>query len=198
MRYVSQKIDPDNVLKISSFYHEGQWFSNLYVDFVKYLDKHELQIVPDRIYWCREKRISVRVPSHRIVIDCVVHFQVKGTEWIDWYWNGEDEVPVYPTFDHTAKASSQEIIQKAWGDVHQIRSLEKFDTRTILGFLDATRKSGSDSYFFNHYSDDGFYTVSNIKSVLETREHIPNKEEKKKARQEKAKLNRSMSKSKGR
>jgi len=69
--------------------------------------------------------------------------------------------------------------------------LHQLSTKQLLGYLKSARAFGGS---FNPFYDSGsappgtkWYTIAEIKSVLETREHIPNKIERKKARQEKAK-----------
>lgn len=60
--------------------------------------------------------------------------------------------------------------------------LESLRTRELLVYLERARK------YNGTYTDNGvhYHSVEEIKSVLARREHIPNKVESKKARQEQA------------
>lgn len=69
--------------------------------------------------------------------------------------------------------------------------LEALSTRELLGYLQSARRCGGS---YNPYYDSGsapkgtkWYTIAEIKGVLATREHIPNKSESRKIRQYKAK-----------
>jgi len=70
--------------------------------------------------------------------------------------------------------------------ITRLEDLEKMHTRELLGILQALRSN----YNYNWWDErdellDDFKNL--VKSVLATREHIPNKLEAKKIRQEKAK-----------
>lgn len=76
-------------------------------------------------------------------------------------------------------------------------SLEKLDTRELLKLLDETRRIPEWEYFFGIYDDhdddddDDFKELSKyrktVKEILSTREHIPNKLERKQIRLNKVK-----------
>ena len=67
--------------------------------------------------------------------------------------------------------------------------LETLSTKELLGLLKSARKCGGS---YNPFYDSGsapkdskWYTIDEIKTELAKREHIPNKEEAKKIRQDK-------------
>ncbi len=66
-------------------------------------------------------------------------------------------------------------------------SLKSFHTRQLLDILNGARRCGGT---YNPYGMGVYYNLDEIKTELETREHIPNKQEAKKIRQEKAKAKR--------
>ena len=71
------------------------------------------------------------------------------------------------------------------------KTIKELDTKTLLSYLDSCRRLGGS---FNPYYDSGYspkdspvFTYEQIKEELATREHIPNKQERRKIRQEKFK-----------
>ncbi len=66
-------------------------------------------------------------------------------------------------------------------------SLKKFHTRQLLDIIDHCRACGG---IYQPYDMGVYYEFEEIKSELDTREHIPNKQEAKRIRQEKAKAKR--------
>lgn len=72
--------------------------------------------------------------------------------------------------------------------------LKTLHTKELLGLLQSARKCGGG---YNLFYDSGYafegskwYTIDEIKEELATREHVPNKSERRKIRQEKAKNHR--------
>ena len=63
--------------------------------------------------------------------------------------------------------------------------LEKQTTMQLLMLLQYTRKFGG---WVSPWGNRDGFTAEEIKEILATREHIPNKKEAKKTRQEKAKI----------
>ena len=68
-------------------------------------------------------------------------------------------------------------------DQEKAERLEKLTTRELLDYLKQCRKFNG-SYSPWDYGDG--YTMAQIKAVLATREHIPNKAESRKKRQDQA------------
>lgn len=62
-----------------------------------------------------------------------------------------------------------------------MRDLNVLTTRELLDYLDCARQFGG---FYSPWDGPGGYTIDQIKDVLATREHIPNKAESKKIRQD--------------
>lgn len=72
-----------------------------------------------------------------------------------------------------------------------MEKLEDLSTKTLLSYLGSARRLGGS---YNPYYDSGYapswsrsFTIAEIKAVLTTREHIPNKLERRTIRQQKAK-----------
>ena len=72
------------------------------------------------------------------------------------------------------------------------RHLDNLSTKKLLGYLESARNCGGS---YNPFYDSGYtpkwaksYSIEEIKSVLAKREHIPNKAEAKRIRQEKHKM----------
>jgi hypothetical protein len=74
--------------------------------------------------------------------------------------------------------------------------LNTLTTQDLMYMLGVTRKTGG-WYYINYDSDGDGYSDNLIKEVLATREHIPNKNERRKIRQQKARKNRGQRKSRG-
>jgi len=72
----------------------------------------------------------------------------------------------------------------------QLAVLQKLPTRKLLDMLANVRAGG------RYWDED--YNLENIKAVLSTREHVPNKVEARKIRQERARMSKSHGKSKNR
>jgi hypothetical protein len=64
-----------------------------------------------------------------------------------------------------------------------VKSLDDLTTRELLDYLRRSRKNGA---FYSPYDNGVGYSSDQIKKVLATREHIPNKAEAKKERQDEA------------
>jgi len=68
-----------------------------------------------------------------------------------------------------------------------VKPLKETHTRELLAMLKSTRQYGSSRYYPCYPSDAGSVSVEELKAELALREHIPNKAEAKKLRQEAAK-----------
>jgi hypothetical protein len=66
-----------------------------------------------------------------------------------------------------------------------MKSLNEYHTKELLQFLNSARACGG---WYSPYDKNGpGYTVAEIKEVLKTREHIPNKKEAKELRRKASK-----------
>jgi hypothetical protein len=73
-------------------------------------------------------------------------------------------------------------------DPKHIAKLEKMPTRQIMHYMQRARECRNDFYSLSGYSyGEPFYTIEEMKKVLATREHVPNKKEAKALRRERAK-----------
>lgn len=74
-------------------------------------------------------------------------------------------------------------------ETHTIEVLEKYHTRQLLGILGRVRLALVDYYMECGSDDEKLYSdyKARVKKVLATREHVLNKKESKKIRQERAK-----------
>lgn len=73
----------------------------------------------------------------------------------------------------------------AWEHKKRIGELEQLHTRELLDYLNLARKFNG---FYSPWGKYGGYSFEQIKTVLATREHIPNKAEARRARQEQARM----------
>jgi hypothetical protein len=74
-----------------------------------------------------------------------------------------------------------------FGEFDKVEHLNSLDTRELLMYLKYARKFGGR---YSPWCHDEYYSTDEIKDELATREHIPNKQEAKKIRQERAKRGR--------
>ena len=65
-------------------------------------------------------------------------------------------------------------------------NLSKIPTRRLLNYLNHARACGGSYDITNNHCSDMVVSIDELKAELVTREHIPNKKEAKKIRQEKA------------
>lgn len=77
-------------------------------------------------------------------------------------------------------------------ETHTLEVLEKYHTRQLLGILSRVRMALVNYYMENDSEDDKLFSsyFARVKKVLATREHVLNKKESKKLRQERAKQKR--------
>ena len=89
--------------------------------------------------------------------------------------------------------SDEKLFTEAWGDspaellyaLKRIkRSLAPVHTRQLLDYLKHARACGG---WYSPWDGSTGYTIEELKAELETREHVPNKAEAKRIRQDKAK-----------
>lgn len=90
-------------------------------------------------------------------------------------------------------ASDEKLFTEAWGDSPEEllraltrvkRSLGPVHTRQLLDYLKHARACGG---WYSPWDGSTGYTIEELKAELATREHVPNKAEAKRIRQDKAK-----------